>query len=278
MPREKHEIKLFIARDERSAALVKLLHMILETLPPKERPRVKLHVVKIDDVKKFPEFLAYLEEIYGGIHTFEFRRYNIMQLPAIVIDDQKVLEGEFPNEEQLRELLISAGILLPPKIAAMPAQQPIQYPVTGESQIQEIPQFQPTPNVKTPSIKKEIETQEMRPKPEQLKPTTIPSAVSTRLEKPAYTRREIEETPPKKSEMLESIQIKLEKQAPPHETRKVEHVKEASRPVIKQSKRPEDLRGTCFDCIFYDEKRGRCLRMSMQVPDPYNPPCGRRRK
>ena len=273
MPREKHEIKLFIAKDERSAALVKLLHIILETLPPKERPRVKLHVVKIDDVRKFPEFLAYLEEIYGGIHTFEFRRYNIMQLPAIVIDDQKVLEGEFPNEEQLRELLVSAGILLPPKIAAVPAQQPIQYPVTVESQIQEIPQFQPTP-----SIKKEIETQEMHPEPEQLKPTTIPSAVSTYFEKPAYTQPETEETPPKKPETLKSIQIKSEKQTPLYETRKVEHVKEASRPIIKQSKPPEDLRGTCFDCIFYDEKRGRCLRMSMQVPDPYNPPCGRRRK
>lgn len=273
MPREKHEIKLFIAKDERSASLVKLLHMILETLPPKERPRVKLHVVKIDDVKKFPEFLAYLEEIYGGIHTFEFRRYNVMQLPAIVIDDQKVLEGEFPNEERLRELLLSAGILLPPKVAAMPTQQPIQHPVTVEPQIQEIPQFQPMP-----IIKKKIETQEMHPKPEQLKPTTIPSAVLTYPEKPIYTQPETEEAPPKKSEIHESIQIKTEKRTPLYETRKVEQVKEAAHPVIKQSKPPEDLRGTCFDCIFYDESRGRCLRMSMQVSDPYNPPCGRRRK
>jgi len=292
LPKEKREIKLFIAKDEKSAALVKLLNMVLETLPPKERPHVKLHVVKIDDVKKFPEFLAYLEEIYGGIHTLEFRRYGIAQLPAIVIDDQKVLEGEFPDEDQLRELLISAGVLLPPKIAVTSLQQQSQYPPVTPPRIQEIPQARQTPP-SLPSLEKmrqeysAPESQKTRSEFPQLKPAPKPETMPLQKTEisPAKSAGQVKSEVKTEKILKEGAEIQIKPEYGPalREPSLVKDrgVKERREALVQPSgtRQPtEDLRGTCFDCIFYDERRGRCLRMSMQVPDPYNPPCGRKRQ
>lgn len=107
-------IRLFIAQDDKSAVLLKTLEALLERMPPSKRPKVKIHVAKIEDPGKFPEFLTYLEEIYGGIYTLPYRRYKIEKLPALVIDDRKVFEGYFPSEEELVSMLEAEGIELPP--------------------------------------------------------------------------------------------------------------------------------------------------------------------
>ena len=51
-------------------------------------------------------------------------------------------------------------------------------------------------------------------------------------------------------------------------------------PVQQQAKPPtvqEDLKGTCFTCLFYDKDKSKCKLLHIAVQDPYNPPCGRRR-
>jgi hypothetical protein len=53
------------------------------------------------------------------------------------------------------------------------------------------------------------------------------------------------------------------------------------KPPVQQQAKPqtvqEDLKGTCFTCLFYDKDRSKCKLLHIAVQDPYNPPCGRRR-
>ena len=53
------------------------------------------------------------------------------------------------------------------------------------------------------------------------------------------------------------------------------------KPPVQQQAKPqtvqEDLKGTCFTCLFYDKDKSKCKLLHIVVQDPYNPPCGRRR-
>jgi len=53
--------------------------------------RVKLLLPKVRE-EEFPWFLEYLEEMFGGVATAEYRRYGIKQLPAVAVDD-RVYQG-----------------------------------------------------------------------------------------------------------------------------------------------------------------------------------------
>ncbi|MGC9108230.1 MAG: hypothetical protein ACP5IE_08610, partial [Infirmifilum sp.] len=52
-------------------------------------------------------------------------------------------------------------------------------------------------------------------------------------------------------------------------------------PQIQRQEKPQpgisDLTGTCFTCVFYDQVKSRCKLLHVNVPDPTNPPCGRRK-
>ncbi len=46
------------------------------------------------------------------------------------------------------------------------------------------------------------------------------------------------------------------------------------RSIGKGFKRPEEAK-TCYECIFYSELTGMCLKLKIRVDDPNNPPCKR---
>lgn len=150
------ELHLFIAKDERSGLLMKSLEKIIMELPPEERPKVKVHVVNINKVEDFQAYLAYLSEVYGGIFLAEFRKYGVERLPSIIYGDRKVLEGYFPDEEELRELLSRLGLPVVKEPAAVgvskpegvtpssPRQEP-QEKVVEKPEVKSRPQLSPAP-------------------------------------------------------------------------------------------------------------------------------------
>jgi len=214
-------IRLFIAQDDKSAVLLKTLEALLERMPPSKRPKVKIHVAKIEDPSKFPEFLTYLEEIYGGIYTLPYRRYKVEKLPALVVDDRKVFEGYFPSEEELISMLEAEGIELPlpPTPTPPPSAQPPVMPPP------------PAPPLPPPSQPPAL--------PQQRPTVPTPSA-------PVVEQKRVEPT-------VERVEAVPERPASP----------------------PEDLKGTCHDCIFYDKSRKWCLLLRAKVEDPLRPICGR---
>jgi len=275
-------IRVFIAKDEKSAALLKLLEYIIEKIPPAKRPRVKIHVAKIDDVSKFPSFLAYLEEIYGGVYTLEYRKYKVEKLPTIIIDDKKVLEGHFPTEDELIALLSSEGIEVP-----IPAPAPVPQPLPPSQQ--PLPQ-QPIPSY-PPGVIREPTIQSMRP-------ITHPSAYpSTQPAQPTYSQTPHEQpTPPntmasKPVEQQEDryAQTSEVKAQPPRiEAQLPQPTAEPTLPNLPEIITPEeeavvqpsvdDLRGTCYDCIYFDPNRSWCLLHRIRITDPLKPICGRRKR
>ncbi|RLE98973.1 MAG: hypothetical protein DRJ57_03055 [Thermoprotei archaeon] len=58
----------------------------------------------------FPWYLEYLEELFGGIATAEYRRYGIRSLPAVVYKGKTVIQGRVPSPEELAFLLACEGL------------------------------------------------------------------------------------------------------------------------------------------------------------------------
>lgn len=231
-------IKLYIGRDRQSAKLLKDLSLLMRRLPKDKRPKLKVRVVKIEEPSEFPELLEQLEEIFGGLYTLEFRKYGIKNLPAIVVDDKKVLEGYFPNTKELVEILAYEGLAIEEYAEAAPAVQQQRIPIHTESRKEEVRErlLQPTPEEAALPVRIEEITEER------------PQAPLAEPELPPAVRRE----------------------APVLERPTVE-VKEEVAPEAKA-----DIRGTCLDCIFFDRERTRCTLLHVPITDPYNPLCGRK--
>ncbi len=241
MSERKALIRLFVAKDPRSERLLEEIKDIIGRIPENRRPEVKIHVVKVDDPREFPKFLTYLEEIYGGLYTVEFRKYGVEKLPTIVINGKKVLEGRFPSREELIGILRSEGIEVPErprrKIPA-PVVRPPQpyYMPPAEMREQITPSQPPTP-------------------PPELPPPSPAEHLPSEPESPVQTTQEGEAS-------LET--------APP----------QPQPPTVSPAQpmeREQNLRGTCYDCIFFDESRSWCLLLRTSVNDPLRPICGRRK-
>jgi len=99
-----------MGRDPRSLELFKCINEVWG-LPPGERPRLRVKTFRIKDPVQFPSFIRQLEELFGGMYTVEVRKYGIKAIPAIVVDGEKVLEGEYPSLEKLREILLGQSLV-----------------------------------------------------------------------------------------------------------------------------------------------------------------------
>ncbi len=218
-------IKVFVAKDSRSAQLLRDLRAVLDEIPRDKRPELKIRVLKIDDPSKLEDYLAILEELHGGTATVEFRKYGIHSLPALIVDDRKVLEGSYPSREELKEILAYEGIPVKREERALPLA--VQQPVM---------EGQPLPQ--PPSAPVATMTPPHRPVEEE--------SAERSLEVPAETQAQVVARPPAPT---------LEAPAPEAEAKR-------------------KAKGTCFDCVFFEA--GRCLLLHIKVPDPGNPPCGRR--
>ena len=178
------EVRLFIGRDQRSLELFRMVNEVLGELPPGERPKLRVKTFKIKDPSQFKTFIKQLEELFGGMYTVEVRKYGINAIPAIVVDGEKVLEGEYPTPEKLRELLLGTPVM----VAATPEPQ--------TEQVQPISPVEPV-SIETPTLLEEKKPEETAqpspPRPPEPTPQFTPAIP---VEEPEEFKLEDEEAPP----------------------------------------------------------------------------------
>ena len=124
----KGELRVYVCRDPQHSELVNVLREMLNRVKPKDRPKLKVVKLKLTNPADFPAYLEYLEELFGGIATAEYRRFGIKALPAVVYRGKLVVQGRVPTREELEELLQYEGLKVkrelvptreqPPRIAA----------------------------------------------------------------------------------------------------------------------------------------------------------------
>ncbi|ABL78151.1 thioredoxin family protein [Thermofilum pendens] len=268
MPRE---VLLFICRDEASKSLINAFNSELSELPKPERPKLKVKLFKLKDPSNFKSYLEQLEELYGGVYTREVKEYGIQSLPAVVVDGEKVLEGRYPSREEIRRIL---G--LPPRPAPREERPaPIIAPEVKAPAVAAPPPERrepPKPTRVPEPIEIPVELEE--PELEEHKPPPVPEE-KPREQPPREAPRPVQQAPrlppPPPAPKPEAVPARPPVAQPPRRE-PAQQVPAPPKPVAT-----EDLRGTCFTCLFFDKERSRCKLLHMTVQDPYNPPCGRRR-
>jgi len=250
-------IKLYIGRDERSAELFRNLSNIIRQIPVENRPKLKVRVVKIKNPDEFPSFLEQLEEIFGGLYTLEFRKYQITKLPAIIIDEEKVLEGSYPTNEELLQILAYEGIVVK------------EEPALAEKAVQVYPR---------PKVTREIrEEARAEPKIEGEAYTTEPYKLIEVQEVSDVIKEKEEVVTPRKIEKAakeKPVVPEIETQIQEMEVQRPEPAT-AGITTEEKTEVSKSIKGTCYDCIFFDESRNRCTLYHVNVSNPYKPACGR---
>ena len=281
------EVRLYLCRDEKSGAMLEAFRRELSRLPKEERPKIHVKVLKLRDPSRFDAYLKELEELFGGIYVQEFKKYGIKAVPAVVVDGEKVAEGRYLSEEEVRSLLgiPSLPAPQPPPMPAQPAgsstaprpRAPVELAPVELAPLEERPpEPRREPEVELPPVELEPEAPVVLeppapPKPpEGPKPARAPAPPAARP--PAPPQPEVPPAPrppapapqpqPAAPPRLEAAPAaKLQPQA-------AEEVKPA-RPASKAS---------CHGCVYFDSSRSRCRLLHIVVQDPGNPPCGRGRR
>lgn len=287
MPRE---VRLYLCRDEKSGAMLEVLRRELSRLPKEERPKVHVKVLKLRDPSRFDAYLKELEELFGGIYVQEFKKYGIRAVPAVVVDGEKVAEGRYLSEDEIRSLLGTAPLLLqrppptpaqPAKPRAVPQPQPrIELaPVELAPLEEQPPKPQREPAVELPPVELEPEA------PVVLEPLTPPK--SPEVPKPAHAPRQAlapphaqqpapqrPETPPALKPPAPALQP--QPAAPP----RLEEAPAVKPPPPAEAVKPSRpaSRASCHSCVYFDGSRSRCRLLHITVQDPESPPCGRGRR
>ena len=167
-----------------------------------------------------------------------------------------------------------------PKPITVTPEKPAQQPLVQSPVVTKQPEVAP---LREPAIPKRIQSEEI-PMPIQLEETlqeeqpqeeapitTKPTPKATQEAKPKPQVAPTLPPPPTLPQPIEkapAVRTKTPQEALPKP------------PVQQQAKPPtvqEDLKGTCFTCLFYDKDKSKCKLLHIAVQDPYNPPCGRRR-
>jgi len=233
-------IQLFICRDNRSKQLLDDLREL--TKPLKDKIDLKVHLIHINKPEDFPSFLETMEELFGGISTLTFRKYGIKNVPAIVIDDRKVLEGRYPSRQELYEILVDEGITLEERKPIQPPKPIEELKPVEELPVSRVERYVP------PELPSEIEL----PAPVEESELRLEEQPPISLEKPV----EIVEEEKLEKEKILKPEVEVVPPPPP-----------VSKPETKKTKR------TCSTCIFYNEETKRCAMLGRIVEDPSNPPC-----
>ncbi len=230
-------IQLFICRDSRSKQLLDDLREL--TKPFKDKIDLKVHLIHINKPEDFPNFLETMEELFGGISTLTFRKYGIKSIPAIVIDDRKVLEGRYPSRQELYEILADEGITLEEKRPVQPIKPIEEFKPIEEPSVSRVERYIP------PEFPSEIEFPLPVEEPE--------------FEEPSFSLEKPEEITREEKIEKEKVLKPITEEAPPPPP--------IPKPETKKAKR------TCTTCIFYNEAAKRCAMLGRIVEDPSNPPC-----
>ncbi|OYT29676.1 MAG: hypothetical protein B6U94_07510 [Thermofilum sp. ex4484_79] len=236
-------IKLYVCLDEESERLIENVKKVISKM--KEEPKIEVIQAKIKDPSKFQEYLGLLEEFVGGAATLEFRKYDITKLPAIVVDDEKIVEGHYPDLRELEELLSAEEV-------------PIHKPII---------EIRP-PEVKPIEVEKAVSEEASEEASHKL--TTEVHAI------PAGEKA-LEEAPPLVSEK-EAKPYETEELKPVAEREKREEKVEEIKPTLPSidvSITPSSRGKNCLNCIFYSSITKRCIKLGIEIRDPSNPPCER---
>ncbi len=243
------EVRIYIGRDRGSLELFRTINEILRSLPPGERPRLKVKTFKIKNPAEFKAFIKQLEELFGGMYTVEIRKYGIEAIPAIVVDGEKVLEGKYPTPEELRELILGVGALLESPAAEQPAPPPIAESKVEEKQppieIKEVTPIppvapttieEPTPPAVEVTGKTVASTEEEQP----VELKVAPEAVGEEPEPRAPPLSSVEEGGVKRGVVVEPEEFKLDEEPLPPLTR--ERAAEPSKPPLAPPPSEEQIR------------------------------------
>ncbi|MGB9786541.1 MAG: hypothetical protein ACPLRJ_04615 [Infirmifilum uzonense] len=287
------EIKVFLPRTPEAQAMLEAFKAELNVIPKQQRPRLAVRLLmNLKDPSKYQEWLENLDELFGGIYTAEFKKYGISAIPAVVVDGEKVVEGRYLGREEIK-LLIQG---LSPDLANIPAlesQQPLELkPVQPTKPPVQAKQLSPTTTPEKPPTQPVVETQKepppielapveleekpirpARPQPKAIQPEQQPPPRQTAP--PKYPTPPVSPAPqaqPSRPHPSPTVQPPVQQTPPPQPK---------PAPQMQRQEKPQpgisDLTGTCFTCVFYDQAKSRCKLLHVNVPDPTNPPCGRRK-
>lgn len=271
------EIKIFLPRTPEAQQMLETFKAELNTIPKNERPRLVIRLLNLKDPSKYQDWLASLEELFGGVYVAEFKKYDIKSLPAVIVDGEKTIEGRYLGREEIKLLLqgLSPDLAritpIEPPVKAPPIEiQEEEQPVVQQSLLQPVqrkpqqPPISQQPPEETPPIElAPVEIEEKPIKPAKPGPTTPPPRKAGQPPQHYPTPQ-----PPVKPPVTEQ---KPQPIKTPPQPQTQEQVQRTPQPP------PTAAAGTCFTCIFYDQAKNRCKLLHVTVPDPTNPPCGRRK-
>lgn len=263
------EVKLFLPRDTKAQEMLEAFKAELSAMPKNQRPKLVVKLLNLKDPAKFQEWLQSLEELFGGVYVAEFKKYGISAVPAVVVDGEKSVEGRYLTREEARLILqgfspdlaqLKPAGAPPLELAPVEVEEekPLQPPPTTRGQVIQQPPAQQVEEALPPV---ELAPVEIEEKPPQLPvPQAKPAEKPLQQPKPA-PQPAVREPEPQRAPPQPALQ-------PP---------KAPIQPPTQPPVQAQEQAGTCFTCLFYDKARNRCRLLHIQVPDPQNPPCGRRR-
>uniref|UniRef100_A0A7C3WPQ2 Thioredoxin family protein n=1 Tax=Thermofilum pendens TaxID=2269 RepID=A0A7C3WPQ2_THEPE len=283
------EIRLYLCRDEKSGAMLEAFRRELSRIPKDERPKVHVKFLRLRDPSRFEAFLQELEELFGGIYVQEFKKYDIRAVPAVVVDGEKVAEGRYLSEDEIRSLLGTApppaprpppALVQPARARAAPqAQAPIELAPVELAPVEEQPKPPREPKVELPPVELEPEAPLMLEEPAPPKPPEAPRPVQP----PRQTLAPLPDARQPATTRPEPPVVRPPTPAPAPQPRPAPPRAEAApvaAPPAAEGVRPAGpaSRFSCYNCVYFDSSRNRCRLLHVAVQNPENPPCGRGRR
>lgn len=290
------KLTVYICREPAHEKLIEMVKDVRSRVKGK-KPKLRVVRLKLDRGEDFSALLNRLEDLFGGVATAEFRRYGIKSLPAIVYNDQLVLQGSIPSLEELEEALAYAGLKFvrerpvaaqPPVQLLLPQQSPSEKPASSPHQLSSVKVGEDTQAKKTPPPKIDILGKlsppvegDKGPRAEEQKARAV-EAVSS-LRKPSEVPKHVVQPDLKPVPQDHSIRAPRlhEKPQPSLEPT----LKPSAEDLIKQEELlvnvppTESIRShakarkLCRNCLFYESSTKRCLLYRAPVTNPDNPLC-----
>jgi len=100
-------IRLFIGYDNASQELVNLFKLLVDITGSEFR--LDIYHVNTED-SDIREFIELSHEIFGGIFLTPLIEYSINVLPTIIAGRSKIIEGRFPNLDEIADILGKCGV------------------------------------------------------------------------------------------------------------------------------------------------------------------------
>ncbi|MEM2298163.1 MAG: hypothetical protein QXW23_01410 [Thermofilaceae archaeon] len=288
------KLVVYVCREPDHEKLVEMVKEVLGRVKGK-KPKLQVIKLKLERSEDFPAYLSQLEDLFGGVATAEFRKYRIESLPAIVFNNQLVLQGSVPSLDELEEALAYAGLKFSKEravAAQLPAQPQLLHPIQGvkltstpaqlataksgdETQARKVPQ--PPPRIRiVDRISQPIEEEKMVKVEESAssdatisQPTKPQEPLLRPILKPAP-----QETPVKAVQPPERLPPPPRTTPPPPlETQITQDELLINVPPAAPASLQARRRKLCRDCMFYEPTARRCLLYRAPINDPEKPIC-----